>query len=125
MKEKRTLIVFPDEWLQYSPSVLNLYKCFNENHYTKLVYLDNGFFKNEGLVENSEKVKVGKIIPYFFRKTIGYKSYKILKLFWTLMVIKLFDKRYDIIVAIDSTGYLPARLFFPKTVFFSLEVEKN
>jgi O-antigen/teichoic acid export membrane protein/glycosyltransferase involved in cell wall biosynthesis len=125
MKEKRTLIVFPDEWLQYSPSVLNLYKCFNENHHTKLVYLDNGFFKNDDLVENSEKVRVGKIVPYFFRKTIGYKCYKIMKLFWTLLFIKIFDKRYDIVVAIDSAGYMPSRIFFPRTVFFSLEVEKN
>lgn len=125
MKAKRVLIVFPDEWLQYSPSVLNLYSCFSKEHYTKLIYFDNGFFKNDGLVENAIKIKTGKWFPYLFRKTVGYKLYKILRLFFVLLRVKLFEKRYDLVIAIDSAGYIPSRLFFPRTVFFSLEVEKS
>ena len=124
-KEKNILIVFPDEWLQYSPSVLNLYQCCQENYYTKLVYIDNGRFKNEGLVEHYSNIKIGKAAAYFWRKTFGYKFYKILRLFFTLLFIKLFNRRYDTVIAIDSSGYLITRLFFKQTIYFSLETEKD
>lgn len=124
-KKKSILIVFPDEWLQYSPSVLNLYKCCEENHYTKLVYIDNGKFNNEGLVSNYVNIKISKTAAYFWRKTIGYKFYKVLRLFITLLFIKLFDRKYDTIIAIDSSGYMVTKLFFNKTVYFSLETEKD
>lgn len=124
-KTKSILIIFPDEWLQYSPSVLNLYKCCNEKHYTKLVYIDNGRFKNKGLIDNYTSIKIGKSAAYFWRKTFGYKFYKILRLFFTLLRIKLFGRRYDIVIAIDSSGYLPAKLVFKKVVYFSLETEKD
>lgn len=124
-KEKSILIVFPDEWLQYSPSVLNLYKCCKEKFDTKLVYVDNGKFNNEGLVENYTNIKIGKFAAYFWRKTLGYKFYKVLRLLFTLLFIKLFDKRYDTVIAIDSSGYVAAKLFFPSAIYFSLETEKD
>lgn len=124
-KERSILIVFPDEWLQYSPSVLNLYSCCKEKHFTKLVYVDNGHFKNDGLVEHYTNIKIGKTAAYFWRKTFGYKFYKVLRLMWTLFFIKIFDKRYDLVIAIDSSGYLPAKLLFPQTIYFSLETEKD
>lgn len=124
-KEKSILIVFPDEWLQYSPSVLNLYTCCKENYYTKLLYVDNGRFKNEGLVEHSSVIRIGKTAAYFWRKTMGYKFYKVLRLIFSLLFIKLFDRKYDTVIAIDSSGYLPTKLFFSKTIYFSLETEKD
>ena len=86
-KKKSILIVFPDEWLQYSPSVLNLYQCCKENHYTKLIYVDNGRFKNDGLVDHYSNIKIGKSTAYFWRKTVGYKFYKVLRLFITLFYL--------------------------------------
>ena len=124
-KKKSILIVFPDEWLQYSPSVLNLYQCCKENHYTKLIYVDNGRFKNDGLVDHYSTIKIGKFAAYFWRKTIGYKFYKVLRLFFTLFFIKLFDKKYDTVIAIDSSGYLVTKLFFKQAIYFSLETEKD
>jgi O-antigen/teichoic acid export membrane protein len=124
-KEKSILIVFPDEWLQYSPSVINLYQCCKENHYTKLVYIDNGRFKNDRLVDHYSTIRIGKMAAYFWRKTFGYKFYKILRLLFTLLFIKLFDRRYDTIIAIDSSGYLATKLFFKQTIYFSLETEKD
>lgn len=124
-KKKSILIVFPDEWLQYSPSVLNLYQCCKESHYTKLVYVDNGRFKNEGLVDHYSNIKIGKSAAYFWRKTVGYKFYKVLRLFITLFFIKLFDKKYDTVIAIDSSGYLVTKLFFKQAIYFSLETEKD
>ncbi len=124
-KEKAILIVFPDEWLQYSPSVLNLYRCCNEQFNTKLVYVDNAKFKNDNLVENYYSIKISKFAAYFWRKTIGYKFYKVLRLFFTLLFIKLFDKHYDTVIAIDSSGYVVTKLFFFHTVYFSLETEKD
>lgn len=124
-KQKSILIVFPDEWLQYSPSVLNLYECCKENYYTKLVYVDNGRFKNDRLVNHYTNIKIGKTAAYFWRKTFGYKFYKILRLFLKLLFIKLFDKHYDIIIAIDSSGYVATKILFPNTIYFSLETEKD
>ena len=124
-KEKSILVVFPDEWLQYSPSVLNLYQCCSEKYYTKLVYVDNGKFKNEGLVAHYRNIKIGRFAAYFWRKTFGYKFYKVLRLFFTLLFIKLFNKRYDIVIGIDSSGYAITKLFFQHAIYFSLETEKD
>lgn len=124
-KRKSILIVFPDEWLQYSPSVLNLYECCKQQYYTKLVYVDNGKFKNDNLVEHYSNIKIGKTAAYFWRKTLGYKFYKVLRLFFTLLFIKLFDRKYDTIIGIDSSGYFITKLFFNNAVYFSLETEKD
>jgi len=124
-KEKSVLIVFPDEWLQYSPSVLNFYQCCSEKYHTKLVYVDNDHFKNKGLAKNSSSIKIGKFAAYFWRKTVGYKFYKVIRLFFLLLYIRLFNRRYDLVVAIDSTGYLVTKLLFGDAVYYSLEAEKD
>lgn len=124
-RDRSALIVFPDEWLQYSPSVLNFYKCCSEKYHTCLVYVDNGHFKNEGLAENAYSIRIGKFAAYFWRKTLGYKFYKILRLFFLLLRIKLFSRRYDLVVAIDSSGYLVSKLLFNEVVYYSLETEKD
>lgn len=124
-KEKSILIVFPDEWLQYSPSVLNLYHCCAEKQYTKLVYVNNGKFENDGLVAHYSSIKIGRAAAYFWRKTIGYKLYKVLRLFFTLLFIKLFDKRYETVIGIDSSGYAITKLLFWRAIYFSLETEKD
>ena len=124
-KEKKALIVFPDEWLQYSPSVLNMYRCCSELYDTKLIYVDNEKFNNTNLVENFTKIDIWKITAYLSRKTIGYKFYKIIRLFFTLLFIKLTSKRYDLVIAIDSSGFAVTKLFFSNTVYFSLETEKD
>jgi O-antigen/teichoic acid export membrane protein len=122
---KRILIVFPDEWLQYSPSVLNMYRCCSELCHTRLLYFDNGHFKNEGLAKSSSSLKVGKFAAYFWRKTFGYKFYKVIRLFLCLLRVKLFERKYDLVIAIDSSGFIPARLLFKNVVYFSLETEKD
>lgn len=124
MSKKRVLIVFPDEWLQYSPSVQNLYSCFSESQETKLIYFDNGHFNNEGIVSSFKKIKVGKADAYLSRKTVGYKFYKLCRLFLSLFFCKLFDRKYDIVIAVDS-AYVPAKLLFGNTIYFSLETEKD
>jgi len=124
-KEKSVLIVFPDEWLQYSPSVLNFYRCCSEKYHTKLVYVDNGHFKNKGLAKNSSSIKIGKFAAYFWRKTFGYKFYKVIRLFFLLLYVRLFNRRYDLVVAIDSTGYFVTKLLFGDVVYYSLEAEKD
>lgn len=124
-KDRSILIVFPDEWLQYSPSVLNLYKCCSELAYTKLVYVDNGRFQNDGLVDHASSIHVGKLAAYVSRKTVGYKFYKVLRLIMRLLWIKLFGRRYDMVIAIDSSGYLATKLLFREVVYFSLETEQD
>lgn len=124
-KQKSILIIFPDEWLQYSPSVLNLYECCKQNYYTKLVYVDNGKFKNDNLVEHYSNIKIGKTAAYFWRKTVGYKFYKVLRLFFTLLFIKIFDRKYETVIGIDSSGYFITKLFFNDAIYFSLETEKD
>lgn len=124
-KQKSILIVFPDEWLQYSPSVLNLYECCKQNYYTKLVYVDNGKFKNDNLVEHYSNIIIGKTAAYFWRKTLGYKFYKVLRLFFTLLFIKIFDRKYETVIGIDSSGYFITKLFFNDAIYFSLETEKD
>lgn len=126
MKENSSiLIVFPDEWLQYSPSVLNLYQCCSELAYTRLVYVDNGRFQNKGLAEHSSSIHIGRLAAYAWRKTFGYKFYKVLRLIMRLLWIRLFGRRYDMVIAIDSSGYLATRLLFRQAVYFSLETEQD
>lgn len=124
-KLKTALIVFPDEWLQYSPSVLNMYKCLSENYNTKVIYVDNERFDNKNLVANYKKITIWKITAYLSRKTFGYKLYKTIRLFFTLFFTKLFDKKYNLVIAIDSSGYLVTRFYYKNTIYFSLETEKD
>lgn len=105
--------------------MLNFYKCCEEKHKVKLVYFNNVKFKNDGLVANYKSLNVNKLSAYIWRKTFGYKVYKILKLFFALLFIKLFDKKYDLVVGIDSSGYAITKLFFNKAIYFSLETEKD
>ncbi|MDX2173160.1 MAG: oligosaccharide flippase family protein [Bacteroidota bacterium] len=122
---KTALIVFPDEWLQYSPSVLNMYKCLSEKYDTKIIYVDNERFNNKNLVSHYKRITIWKITAYLSRKTFGYKLYKTIRLFFTLFFTKLFDKKYDLVIAIDSSGFLVTRFFYKKTIYFSLETEKD
>lgn len=124
-KDKSVLIVFPDEWLQYSPSVLNFYQCASEKHHTHLVFVDNDHFNNAGLIKNATAIRISRFAAYCWRKTFGYKFYKMLRLFFVLLYIKLFHKRYHLVVAIDSSGYLVTRLFFRDAIYYSLETEKD
>lgn len=123
--DRSILIVFPDEWLQYSPSVLNLYQCCSGQAYTKLVYVDNGRFENKGLAEHSSSIRIGRLAAYVSRKTFGYKFYKVLRLIMRLLWIRLFGRRYDMVIAIDSSGYLATKLLFREVVYFSLETEQD
>lgn len=125
--KKKILIIFPDEWLSYSPTILNLLELFSKNDEVTLVYIDNNMFNNKKIQYlNTQIVKVD-INKFFYRilaKLRLYKLYKLISLFYSVNLLK---KKiiFDNVIGVDSVGYLAGRLIFKRINFLSLEVENS
>lgn len=123
--EKRALIVFPDEWLQYSPYILNLEQCMREEGYiVNVVYGDNGLFDNMGLVQHARCVRLIQrgILAKALRILKWYPLYKRLSFFVAMLLVWLERKTYDQVFAVDVMGYAVTRPFFKDAIFVSLEL---
>lgn len=124
MSNKNVLIVFPDEWLSYSPTVINLAHCFmQEGDSVKIITIKNGDFNNDS-VRNLDitYINTNNYIKELFEDICSYKTYKLFLLIMNLIKIK---KRYDIVIGIDSIGYLACKISRKKPIYLSLEVVKD
>ena len=128
MDKKRALIVFPDDWLQFSPSIMNLETCLREEGYqVEVVYTDVDLFDNDGLVEHGIPVQL--IRKGFLAKALRvlnwYTYYRFFRLCSALWRIRLRRNKYDLVFGVDVLGYYVASLFYKNITFFSLELPKT
>jgi len=125
---RKVLIVFPDEWYSYSPTILNILTLFGNYNYVVFVYCDNGLFKNSE-IKNSNievvKVKINSFLSKILGKLRLYKFYKVLKLILHLYKIKNKYKEFDTIIGIDEVGFITTKLVFGDSIFLSLEISKG
>jgi glycosyltransferase involved in cell wall biosynthesis len=137
---KRALIVFPDEWLAYSSTVLNMVKCLETSHDVTVMAFDNGRFETTVGIHELTFIRVsrfwGKIMEgmgaylsclsfrYIDRLSI-YRLYKLIALIVVLARLKSNRPAYDLIVGVDSVGYLATRIIWSHSVFLSLEIRKD
>ena len=124
MAQKRALIVFPDEWINYSPSMLNSIALLTERSYA-VDLLSFGF--NHFNVSTVDAKHTHITIPFVVYKWLGkIKAYEPLK-YWLLILLLFFKRKttYDVVIGVDNIGYGTARTFFKHAIFFSLEVKKD
>jgi glycosyltransferase involved in cell wall biosynthesis len=124
MTPKRALIVFPDEWINYSPSMLNSIALLSQRGYA-VELLSFGFSHFNASTVNSKHTHI--TIPFIVYKWLGkIKAYEPLK-YWLLMLLLFFKRNttYGVVIGVDNIGYGTVRAFFKHAIFFSLEVKKD
>ncbi len=122
MKCNKVLILFPDTWLSYSPSIINLTKVMIEGGWqvTVIAVHDGSFHK-------TTEINVSYIVPTrVTRKLVGvlklFSIYRFVAL--SVKIFKLRNHEFDLVIGVDSLGYLIARLFFENPVYYSLHIRK-
>lgn len=127
MSKRRLLIIFPDEWLSHSPTLLNLATCLSSDFNIKLVTFDDGFFKNDLLCDDRFKfIKVNAHLAHLFlrRIRIFYDLIKaIILLIWLIKYRK--KVKVDRVIAVDSVGLWVAQKVFIRCHFLSMEIKKD
>ena len=127
MSKKRLLIIFPDEWLSHSPTLLNLVTGVSSDFNIKLVTFDDGFFKNDHLRDNRFKfIKINQHLARLFLRRIRI-FYDVLKAIILLIWLANYRKRdkIDLVIAVDSVGLWAAQKVFTRCHFLSMEIKKN
>jgi glycosyltransferase involved in cell wall biosynthesis len=127
MKKKRLLIIFPDEWLSHSPTLLNLVTCLSNDFNIKLITFDDGFFKNDHLRDNRFKfINVNPHLAHLFFRRIRI-FYDLLKAIVLLIWLAKYRKKVKIdrIIAVDSVGLWTAQKIFNRCHFLSMEIKKD
>jgi glycosyltransferase involved in cell wall biosynthesis len=127
MRKKRLLIIFPDEWLSHSPTLLNLVTCLSGDFKIKLVTFDDGFFKNDHLRDNRFKfIKINTHLARLFLRRIRI-FYGVLKASILLIWLNHYCKRdkVDLVIAVDSVGLWVAQQVFARCHFLSMEIKKD
>lgn len=152
-RKNKILILFPDDWLSYSPTIINLAEILNEDGFevtiiavaknkqisnaihqnVKLLYVEDSislFIKFLNKIENLI-LKVSKLLNRLCNKTVFDEELwcpkNVIKL---IRSIKIFFRTkevlYNILFAVDNVGFfIGTRLLKRKTHFISLELNKN
>ena len=121
---RRALVVFPDEWLAFSPTVLNLVACLRPDYDVTVIAVDNGHFEMPDL-DGLRTVRIGTRTTNTIRRAGGYRAYKLARLTLTLAGTRVLTPKYSLAIGVDSIGFLAARLAHPRPLFLSLEVQRN
>lgn len=119
----KALIVFPDEWIAYSPTILNFNKCLRKTHHVRIVCFELDYFDNPVEFDDIYCIKIRKIRYLLLRRLKRYRWYKNLLLNRFLENEK--SKEYDMIVGVDALGYNVCKAHFENVIFLSLEVAQD
>lgn len=115
---KQVLIVFPDEWVAYSPTVLNMVNALSGDFEVTVLAFDNGLYDNSSLEAGRYTFINLPTQPSRLLYLIGL--YKPLKAFLlTRRIRKLGIKQ---VIAIDSIGLWSSLKCVPTCDYLSLEV---
>jgi len=129
---KKILIVFPDDHVSYSPTILNLVRLLSSSSFcVNVICIDAGNYKNSSLNPKIFKlIRTKNILTIWARLlcklNIGfpYKAIKFLLLLFETYKLGL-ENEYGEVIAVDSMGAWITQLFFDRFNFLSLEVEKD
>jgi hypothetical protein len=122
---KKALIIFPDEWILYSPTVLNSIALLKNEYEIHVISIDNGSCRQGRLTPNHKIIKINNFISKVLIRINCYKLFKFLLLILNLLIKKISVNKYDFILGIDSVGYASGKLFFKNTIYLSLEIKKD
>lgn len=125
--KKCILIIFPDEWLSHSPTILNLVRILETSFNVNVLALDDGTFRNSDLRDNRFMfIRINQTLA----KTLLRRArpiYAWVKAFLLVLRLNQLQKkrRIDEVIAVDSVGLWAAQKFFGKCHFLSLEVKRD
>jgi glycosyltransferase involved in cell wall biosynthesis len=127
---KRVLIIFPNEWLAYTPTVLNMVAKLSDVFEIKVLAIDDGNYRsNEINGDQFEFVKVNRVLlklHSFITKGFGTsKFYQLVKIFLLFFAAKGYKQWADEVIAVDSAGLWISQKIFGKSHFMSLELFKD
>lgn len=119
---KTCLLVFPDDWISYSPTVLNLLSLLNVRGIeTNVITFEADHQVNE-LPGRSAAIRIHRRVKQALTRYNMYSTYKLRRLIGRLRK----EPRYDHYVGVDSVGALALQLAGIKSFdFLSLEVQRD
>ncbi len=137
---KKILIIFPDNHILYSPTILNIINDLENYYFIHLLIpnrkkLNNTSLNNTSIYQYSNNIfevieklmlKIDGFINLFINKRILYSLYKILiiRIYITLNKdIKLTN--YHAVICIDNIGFFAGLIKSKKIHYISLEFYKN
>ena len=127
MKKKSLLVIFPDEWLSHSPTVLNLVTCLSDVFEIRVITIDDGCFNNSELKDDRYTfIKINSFLARNFLRRVKL-FYHYFKTVLILLSVRKLNQQsvIDIVIGIDSHGLWIGQTIFQKAHFLSLEIEKD
>jgi glycosyltransferase involved in cell wall biosynthesis len=127
VRKKNLLIIFPDEWLSHSPTLLNLVHILKDSLNVRVISIDDGVFSNSSLHDPCLSfIKVNRRFAVFFLRRIrviyGFlKSILLLRKLRQLSGVQAVDR----VIGVDSIGLWAAQKVFGAAHFLSLEVNRD
>ena len=125
--KKKVLIIFPDEWLSHSPTILNLVRSLDNDVCVKVIAFDDGTFDNESLEGPSYSfIRVNRTLARFFLRKVRF-VYGLLKTILLLRIVRSYRCLNESahIIGVDSIGLWVAQRVFGRAHFLSLETKKD
>ena len=121
------LIIFPDSWMDYSPSLLNFIKMIEEQGetYIILTYNDHMFKANSIDQHNKRELRINPFFAKFLSKVRLLKLFKIIGFIFLIYKEKKFKTEFSRSVGFDEVGYIIARLFDKNAIYYSLEISNS
>ena len=128
--KKKILIIFPNEWLAYTPTILNLVGKMSDVFDVKVLAIDDGNYRNSELDSNNfEFIRVNAAVlklHAFITKSFGTsKFYQLAKMALIFFAARAYRKWADEVIAADSAGLWIAQKVFGECHFMSLELFKD
>ncbi|RPJ73467.1 MAG: hypothetical protein EHM20_12190, partial [Alphaproteobacteria bacterium] len=124
---KLLIIIFPDEWLSHSPTILNIIKSLSDVFDVRIFAIDDGVFQNSSLTGKEYIfIRINKILARFVLRKFR-PFYDVVKANRLKNVVTAYMKSHkvDRVIGVDSVGLWVAQQVFGKSHFLSLEVKKN
>lgn len=124
---KEILILFPDEWLSHSPTILNLARSLEEVCAVKVITFDDGTFDNESLEGGPYSfIRINRALARLLLRRVRF-MYGLIKSMLLLKAVRDFRRWNEPaqVIAVDSIGLWVAQRVFGRAHFLSLETKKD
>ena len=123
---RRLLIVFPDEWLAYSPTVLNLADSLSSDFEVSIVAVHTDRFQADPDLASARVIAVR-----FSARAVAIlkrlRMFRVAKAWRLMRTVSRCAARhgYEQVVGVDAVGAWAAGRVFPRVHLLSLEIERG
>jgi len=125
MSRSDVIILFPDPWLPYSPTILNIQSILEKNgiSLTIICFDNNKYFPKTFNPGNNIIVK--KVNPIIYKILGATKILDIFKILTLIIEALKHKNKNTTIIGVDATGIFAARLLSATAIFLSLEAKNS